>query len=174
MALLLAGSTTKAVRIEKKWNYSRVNDPNQEGLPWAHNQFHENNESEVMSHVKAFGDAARGEKCFGKPCKGSLVQLDESTADEKKWNYSRNRYRFEEENKNEVDDHVKAFGDARRGEKCFGKPCKDSLLQLEESQPYGTFEAERDDAAGYPKTIAQAGLRKIMKDYVGKNGEHKT
>lgn len=108
MALLLAGST-KAVKT--KWNYSRAKDPNQEGLPWASKQFFENNDEEVNDHVKAFGEAARGLKCFG-------------------------------------------------------RPCKDSFLQLDEAQPYGVAEKERDTAAGYPETIAQAGLRDVMKNYV--------
>lgn len=85
----------------------------------------------ITSNQELYNDASTGKACFGKPCKGSLLEIDTETQEHPDQGHALpglpwNDNSFYDESHAEVEKHGAAYADVNNRKVCFGKPCKDA------------------------------------------------
>jgi hypothetical protein len=136
------------------------------GLPWEDNDFFERNDADMNLNVKRFNEA--------QTFKTQKALHDKEREDAKAWEEKINTVAFEvPKNIMEADDTGTKYATTHRcyGEKCAEKPNtkyqRVDYLQLEESQPIGDFERERDEEAGYPHEWKELkDTREYVREYI--------
>ncbi len=124
-------SDAHKLKSDKKTTNSVPNTPKPgfpHGLPWDDDNVLDTLHENIAVNQDAYNDADSGKACFGKPCQGTLVQIDTDHQEHPDlkpvlpglpWNDNS----FYDENHAEVEKHGQAYSDVNNRKKCFDKPC---------------------------------------------------